>query len=104
MAIFKSDMTMMGIPLKSVKKLIQWWRDHAKGTTPSKVISDFVNWLKKVLILQYKNGMLAKKLSTWFPMIKSYKLKHFFFTKCPKMKESKPVQLILLTLHQPVSI
>ena len=62
MAIFKSDMTKIGIPLKSVKKLIQWWRDHAKGTIPSKVISAFVNWFEKVLLLKYKNGILAKKL------------------------------------------
>ena len=66
MAIFKSDMTMINIPLKSLEKLIQWWRDYAKRIIPSKVMSDFANWFEKVLILQYKNGMLAKKLHTRF--------------------------------------
>ena len=73
MAIFKSDMTMIKILLKSLKKLIQWWRDYAKRIIPSKVMSDFANWFRKVLILQYKNGMLAKKLSTRFLVLQSKK-------------------------------
>ena len=61
---------MIGIPLTSVK-LIQWWRDHAKGTFPSKVMCDFVNWFEIVLILQYKNFMLAQKLSKRFLVLQS---------------------------------
>ena len=92
--LFNFDMTVIGIPLKSVKKLIQWWRDHANRTSPSKVMSDFENWLKKVLILQCKNGMLAKKLATRFPVFQSLNTKHFFFRNCIKMKESNRFQLI----------
>ena len=65
MAIFESDMTMINIPFKSLEKIIQWWRDYAERIIPSKVKSDFANWFE-VLILQYKNGMLAKKLPTRF--------------------------------------
>ena len=54
MAKLKSDMTIIGIPLK-------FWRDHATGTILSKVLSDFVNWFWKVFILQYKNGMLYRR-------------------------------------------
>ena len=52
--------------VKSVKKLIQWCRDHAKGTIPSKVMNDFLNWFEQVIILQYKNGMWTKKIATRF--------------------------------------
>ena len=51
MVIFKFDMTMIVFPLKSVNKLVQC-RDHAKGTIPSEVMSDFVNWFEKELILK----------------------------------------------------
>ena len=69
-AIFKYDMTKIGIPVKSVKKLIYFWRDHVKGTLPSKVMSDFVDWFEKGLIVQYKNGMWTKKLATQFLVLK----------------------------------
>ena len=39
-----------------------------------------------------KNGPGAKKLATWFLMIKSWKPKHVFFRKWSKKKESSPVQ------------
>ena len=42
-------------------------------------MSDFVNSFEKVLILQYNNGMLAKKLATRFPVLQSFNTKHFFF-------------------------
>ena len=44
---------------------------HANRTIPSKVMSDFVNSFEKVLILQYNNGMLAKKLATHFLVLQS---------------------------------
>ena len=51
-----------------------------------------------------KNGPGAKKLATWFLMIKSWKPKHVFFRKWSKKKESNPVQLIWFTLCHSVSL
>ena len=51
-----------------------------------------------------KNGPGAKKLATWFLMIKSWKPKHVFFRKWSKKKESSPVQLIWFTLCHSVSL
>ena len=53
----------MGIPLKSVKKLIQWWRDHAKGTTPSKVADGPWGPMEGVLLHHWTPPVVV----TWEP-------------------------------------
>ena len=55
----------------AMAKMAIMGQNHANRTIPSKVMSDFVNSFEKVLILQYNNGMLAKKLATRFLVLQS---------------------------------
>ena len=104
----------------------QWWqhqcdyhgypvKEHRKTNSPVLFPPHYDNLLKSYSCLKFsswslhcephcKNGLGAKKLSTWFPMLKSWKPKHVFFRKWSKKKESNPVQLIWFTLCHSVSL
>ena len=104
----------------------QWWqhqcdyhgypvKEHQKTNSPVLFPPHYDNLLKSYSCLKFsswsllcephcKNGLRAKKLSTWFPMLKSWKPKHVFFRKWSKKKESNRGHLILLFLFHSVSI
>ena len=90
-------------------------KEHWKTNSPVLFPPHYDNLLKSYSCLKFsswslhcephcKNGLGAKKLSTWFPMLKSWKPKHVFFRKWSKKKESNPGHLILRFLFHSVSI
>ena len=97
MAYGKTNVTIISIQWKSIEKLTHLC------CLKSYSCLNFSSW-SLYWGPHCKNGLGAKKLSTWFPMLKSWKPKHVFFRQWSKKKKSNRGHLILLFLFHSVSI
>ena len=70
-AIFNTNIALIGLSQESSQKLSQWWRDQLKRTNNKKVMIDLATQLWKMTFSHSKNGTLTKKLGTWFLALQS---------------------------------
>ena len=74
---------------KSVKKLSQGWRDHAKRTIPSEGLIGFVNWFE-ILDFTMQKWYVDQKLSHTFSNAPIFKHQTFFLQE---LTQNQRIQL-----------
>ena len=60
-AIFNTNIALIGLSQESSQKLSQWWRDQLKRTNNKKVMIDLATQLWKVTFSHYKNPILKRQ-------------------------------------------